>query len=407
VTIMGTTDTLSAPSIDINLYDPALVDDPWPTLAVIRDMGDVVWNEHGYWMTARDRICRQAFSHYTDLGHEGLVESFFGSDAFITINDRPRHNALRDVWIAAFGHNGVEKLVPVVRQIIAGMLEPIMADLRSGQSSDLFASLCRPLPAHVIAHMMGVSGEMTATVIKWADAMAGATVGGFPIDYANDPYWLASEMAKAELGAFLFDQLDYRRRHPGDDLISAMVGSEVGAGLSDEAKMVNVRQLLFAGNETTSNWLGHIVVTFGTFPNEWEALRQKRDLVPAAVEEVLRWQGVTQVMMRSVGKDGATIAGQHMAPGDEVVMLLGAAGRDPERFERPDEFDIRREKRSHLAFGYGLHTCLGAILARMEAVEVANALLDRIPAYRMAKPVSYHNFSLRGPVSTWVELGGT
>jgi cytochrome P450 len=106
---MGTTDTLSAPSIDINLYDPALVDDPWPTLAVIRDMGDVVWNEHGYWMTARDRICRQAFSHYTSLGHEGLVESFFGSDAFITINDRPRHNALRDVWIAAFGHNGVEK----------------------------------------------------------------------------------------------------------------------------------------------------------------------------------------------------------------------------------------------------------------------------------------------------------
>lgn len=401
---MGTTDTVNAPSVDINLYDPALVDDPWPTLAAIRDMGDLVWNQQGYWMTARDRVCRAAFNDYSSLGHEGLVASFFGSEAFITINDRPRHNVLRDVWVAAFGHNGVEKLVLVVRQIIAEMLGPIMAELRAGKSCDLFASLCRPLPAHVIAHMMGVSGEMTATVIGWADAMASATVGGFPIDYANDPYWLASERAKAELAAFLFEQLDYRRRHPGDDLISAMVGSEVGAGLSDEAKMVNVRQLLFAGNETTSNWLGHIVVTFGTFQDEWQAIRQQRDLVPAAVEEVLRWQGVTQVMMRSVGKDGATIAGQAMAPGDEVVMLLGAAGRDPERFARPELFDIRRESRSHLAFGYGLHTCLGAILARMEALEVANALLDQIPAYRMARPVAYHNFSLRGPVSAWVEM---
>jgi len=394
----------SALRADINLYDPALVDDPWPVLAQIREMGDLVWNEQGYWMTARDRICRQAFSQFDSLGHEGLVASFFGSEAFITINDRPRHNLLRDVWVSAFGQNGVEKLVPVVRQIIANMMVPVMAELRSGRECNLFAELCRPLPAHVIAHMMGVSGEMTSTVIGWADAMASATVGGFPIDYEDDPYWLASEHAKAELAAFLFEQLAYRRGHPGDDLISAMVGSEAAKSFSDEAMMVNVRQLLFAGNETTSNWLGHIVATFGGFQNEWQAMGAERDLVPGAVEEVLRWQGVTQVMMRSAGKDGAMLAGQEMAPGDEVVLLLGAAGRDPERHDRPDVFDIRREARSHLAFGYGLHTCLGAILARMEALEVAGALLDQIPAYRMARPVTYHNFSLRGPVSTWVEL---
>ena len=395
----------SAPCADINLYDPALVDDPWPVLARIREMGDIVWNEQGYWMSARDRVCRQAFSQYESLGHEGLVASFFGSEAFITINDRARHNLLRDVWVSAFGHNGVEKLVPVVRRIIGEMMVPVMAELRSGQPCNLFAELCRPLPAHVIAHMMGVSGKMTSTVIGWADAMASATVGGFPIDYENDPYWLASENAKTELALFLFDQLEYRRKHPGGDLISAMVTSEAAKGLSDEAMMVNLRQLLFAGNETTSNWLGHIVTTFGSFQAEWQAMREQRDLVPGAVEEVLRWQGVTQVMMRSAGNDGAIIAGQKIAPGDEVVLLLGAAGRDPERFERPDQFDIRREARSHLAFGYGLHTCLGAILARMEALEVANALLDQIPAYRMAKPVSYHNFSLRGPISAWAELG--
>jgi cytochrome P450 len=398
---------VSAPRADINLYDQALVDDPWPVLEQIREMGDIVWNEQGYWMTARDRVCRQAFSHYESLGHEGLVASFFGSEAFITINDRARHNALRDVWVSAFGHNGVGKLVPVVRRIIGDMMVPVMEQLNSGSPCDLFAELCRPLPAHVIAHMMGVPGEMTSTVIGWADAMASATVGGFPIDYENDPYWLASENAKAELASFLFEQLAYRRQHPGDDLISAMVGSEVAKNLSDEAMMVNVRQLLFAGNETTSNWLGHIVATFGGFQDEWQAMREQRDLVPGAVEEVLRWQGVTQVMMRSAGKDGATLAGQRMAPGDEIVLLLGAAGRDPERHERPDVFDIRREARSHLAFGYGLHTCLGAILARMEALEVAGALLDQVPTYRLARPVAYHNFSLRGPVSAWIELDRT
>jgi cytochrome P450 len=235
--------------------------------------------------------------------------------------------------------------------------------------------------------------------------MANATLGGYPIDYENDPYWLACETAKQELAAFLIEQLDYRRRHPGDDLISTMVHSEVAKSLSDEAMMVNVRQLLFAGNETTANWLGHIVVTFGTFQDDWRAIRERRDLVPDALEEVLRWQGVTQVMMRSVGEEGTMIAGHELSPGAEVVLLLGAAGRDPERYERADEFDIRREGRPSLAFGFGLHTCLGAILARMEALEVTNALLDHLPAYRMARPVSYHNFSLRGPVSTWVEKG--
>lgn len=397
-------DRADVPSVDIDLYDPALVDEPWEVLAGICAMGDLVWNRQGYWMTGRDRVCRQALGQFESLNHEGLIESFFGRDAFITIDERARHNALRDVWVAAFGHNGVEKLVPVVRAIVTGLLEPAMAALRAGEPCDLFAALCRPLPAQVIAHMMGVSGAMTATVIGWADDMARATMGGFPIDYANDPWWLASETAKAELAAFLIEQLDYRRRRPGDDLISAMVGSEVARGLSDEAMMVNVRQLMFAGNETTSNWLGHIVATFGAFQPQWRAIAADRSLVPAALEEVLRWQGVTQVMMRTVGPQGATLAGQRLSPGEEVVLLLGAAGRDPERYERPEVFDIAREPKPHLAFGYGLHTCLGAILARMEALEVTNALLDAIPGYRLAQPVVCHNFSLRGPVSVPIAL---
>lgn len=401
---MATTSTASVPTLDIDLYAPDIVPDPWPVLSRIREAGQLVWNEQGYWMSAHDRVCRQVFGQPDVLGQEVLMKSFFGEEAFIAIDERAKHNALRNVWVSAFGHNGVEKLVPAVRQTIGELLDAVEDELRSGGQVDMLPALCRQLPAHVIAFMMGVSREMTSTVIEWADTMANATLGGLPIDFDNDPYWHASERAKAELGDYLIEQIAYRRTHPGEDLISHMVHSEIGQKMSEQAMMVNIRQLLFAGNETTSNWLGHILVTFGERTDDRRALASDRSLVPGAVEEVLRWQGVTQVMPRGVGDGGAIIAGQQLPPGANVLLLLGAAGRDPRRWDRPDEFDMRREPKPHLAFGNGLHTCLGAILARMEAAEVTNAVLDRFPEYRIARPVAYANFSLRGPTSAWIEL---
>lgn len=399
--------TTGIPTVDIDLYAPDVVADPWPLLARIREAGPIVWNSRGYWMTGSDRLCRHILAQSDSFGQQGLITSLFGEEAFISIDERRLHNALRNVWVHAFGASGVERLVPTVRGIVAEMIDGVATTLAEQGSADMIGALCRPLPAHIIAHMMGVAGDMIPTVIEWADLMANATAGGFPIDYANDPHWLASEQAKAELADYLTDQIAYRRKHPGDDLISCLVRSEIAATLSDRAMMVNVRQLLLAGNETTGNWLGHIVHTFGRFPEAREALRRDRALLPAALEEVLRWQGVTHVLPRGVGDEGATIGDIALPPGTEVILLLGAAGRDPERWEEPDSFDIRREAKPHLAFGFGLHSCLGATLARMEAFEVASALLDRIPGYRIAAPVTYGNFSLRGPTSLRIAGAGS
>jgi len=396
--------TQDIPTLDIDLYAPEVVADPWPLLARIREAGPMVWNRRGYWMTGSDRLCRQILAQSDTFGQQGLITSLFGEEAFISIDDRRLHNALRNVWVHAFGASGVERLVPAVRAIVADMLEGAAAKLAQDGSVDMVGALCRPLPAHVIAHMMGVAQDMIPTVIEWADLMANATASGFPIDYANDPHWLASERAKAELADYLAGQIAFRRKHPGDDLISCLVRSEIGATLSDRAMMVNIRQLLFAGNETTGNWLGHIVHTLGRFPDERGVLRRDRSLLPAALEEVLRWQGVTHVLPRGVGASGATVGEITLPPGTEVILLLGAAGRDPERWDDPDRFDIRREPKPHLAFGFGLHSCLGATLARMEALEVASALLDRFPDYRIAAPVTYGNFSLRGPTSLRIAL---
>jgi cytochrome P450 len=396
---MGQTE---APSLDIDLYAPELLADPWDTLARIREAGPLVWNRKGFWMTAHDRLCRQILAQPDRLGQEGLIASLFGKEAFISIDERGLHNGLRDVWVATFGQKQVESLAPFVRQVVGDMLDQALATLDAESRVDLARTLCRPLPAHVIARMMGVAPDMIPTIISWSDRMADATSGGFPIDYANDPAWLASETAKAELADYIRAQIHFRRTAPGEDLISAMAHSDMARTLSDEAMMVNIRQLLFAGNETTSNWLGHIVMTFAQRPDLRETLRQDPSLIPAALEEIMRWQGVTQVLPRGVSEQGAEIAGVALPPGAEVILLIGAAGRDPVRWERPDDLDIYREPKPHLAFGFGLHSCLGATLARMEAHEVATGLLDKLPEFQLAGPVTFGNFSLRGPSSVVV-----
>lgn len=387
------------PSMDVDLYAAQHLADPWPMLARIREAGPLVWNEQGFWMSAHDRVCRQVLTRPEAMGQEGLITSLFGADAFISIDERTLHGALRDVWVRSFGAQGVASLAPFVREVVEGMLDAVEGALDRNGEADLVPLLCRPLPARVIARMMGVEPAMVAAVIRWSDRMADATAGGFPIDYANDPHWLASEAAKRELADYIRGQIDHRRAHPGDDLISAMVRSPIARKLSEEAIMVNIRQLLFAGNETTSNWLGHIFATLGERPDLGDALRAEPELLPGALEEIMRWQGVTQVLPRGVGPEGAEVAGMRLPPGAEVILLIGAAGRDPARWDRPDELDVRREGKPHLAFGFGLHSCLGATLARMEAREAAAAVLRRLPGYRLAGPVHYGNFSLRGPAS--------
>jgi len=393
------------PHLNIDLYAAEHLADPWDLLEQIRAAGPLVWNEQGFWMTAQDKLCRQILAQPDLLGQEGLIKSLFGEDAFISIDERSLHNGLRNVWVATFGHNGVENLVPFVRQVITGMLDDVAAELDRVGEADLMGRLCRPLPAHVIAGMMGVEPDMIPQVIAWSDLMADATAGGFPIDYANDPHWLASEGAKRDLADYIRALIMERRKAPGDDLVSAMVNSDMAARISDEAMMVNIRQLLFAGNETTSKWLGHIVMAFGQRPELRVELRREPSLLPAALEEIMRWQGVTQVLPRGVGAEGAEIAGIRLAPGAEVILLLGGAGRDPDRWERPDQLDIRRDAKPHLGFGFGLHSCLGATLARMEAREVAAALLERLPDYCIVRPVAFGNFSLRGPTSVMVARG--
>ncbi|RYD95699.1 MAG: cytochrome P450, partial [Sphingomonadales bacterium] len=173
---------------------------------------------------------------------------------------------------------------------------------------------------------------------------------------------------------------------------------------SEQAMMINTRQLMFAGSETTANWLGHIVHVLGKRPDMRRELNADRSLMRSATEEVLRWEPVVHALPRTVTGGDIEIEGVVIPDGAPVVPLLGAANRDPRRYDNPDELDIRRQGPASLAFGFAIHNCIGIFLARLEADQATAAILDRIPDYELTGDVRFGGFTLRGPVALPVVL---
>jgi cytochrome P450 len=382
--------------VDVDLYSPAAVRDPWPVLADIRRAGPVVWNSRiDHWMVTSDRLCRQVLLDPERFILSPVTAPFFGAAAFIAIDEREPHDAIRGVWAVTFQRQTLDRLEGVVAEIAERMIDSFAPRLEDGETVDLVRAYCRDLPAYVIAHMLGVPPAHRADIVRWSDLMGAA--GGTPnVDRQTDPRWLASEGAKAELAGFLLAEIEHRRRRPGDDLISQIVHSDVGRGMSNEAIMQNARQLLFAGNETTAKWLGHIVVTLASHPAIRDAAIEDASLIAPTIEEIMRWEPVVMRIPR-VALNDTEIGGTPVRAGDQILLLTGAANRDPDRYADPDRLDIGRPHQAHLGFGFGMHSCLGVTLARLEARVATTRLLARTPHYRLAGPADYGAFGLRGP----------
>ncbi len=388
----------SAPATTIDLLCPQLAADPWPQLRALREQGPVVWHaQHRRWLVTTDHAVRQVALDYEHFTVEGtVVEDLFGADAFISMDDRARHNALREVWAGAFRPVALQALRAEVQSLVDELVAPLAARARDGESVNLSAALCRPLPTMVIALMMGVPRETLPDVVRWSDAMAGGSTS-FLDEAARQAAVDAREAAKASLANLLLQLMRERKAAPQEDLISLMMRSEIGRELSEEQIVPNVRQLLFAGNETTAKWLDHIFLSYAQFPEVQAQLRERRELVVAANEEVMRWQGVVGTLPRRVRGGPIVIGGVRMAEGDDVTCVLAAANRDPARYRDPDSFDIHRERQPNLGFGSGLHNCLGAALARLEAELAVNSIFDSLPAYAIEAGYSYSSLPLRGP----------
>lgn len=287
-------------------------------------------------------------------------------------SDPPRHRRLRNLVTQAFTPRAVAQLEPRIAAIVADLLDQVSAAGAVGSSQgehiDFIEMFASPLPVTVIAELLGVPPERRADFRRWSDALvSNGGAGG----------WSGAATAQREMAMYFGEMIGRRRAEPRDDLISHLISAEIDGQRLTPVELIGCCVLLLvAGNETTTNLLGGAVLAFDEHPEQWERLRAEPALIPAAVEEVLRYNSPVQSMFRSARAGvrlGETVAWE----GQPVVAWIGSANRDEAQFERPERFDITRAPNRHLAFGHGIHFCLGAPLARLEARVALEALAQR------------------------------
>ncbi|MEV6835682.1 cytochrome P450 [Streptomyces sp. NPDC051133] len=305
--------------------------------------------------------------------------------------DPPEHRKLRTLVSQAFTPRVVQGLGPRIEAVSARLLDAVADHDRF----DLVDTLAYPLPIIVIAELLGIPAEEHRLFQEWASVLFGGDQLGEAPDMADLERALeAIAPTVREMNGYMLEHIRHRRAHPGDDLTSRLIAAEVdGVGLRDQEMVGFVALLLVAGHITTTALLGNAVVTFDRHPGTNAALRADPAGLPDAIEEVLRWLPPFPELGRRVTRP--VVLGGHELPADALLMAhLGAANRDPARFEAPDVFDVTRRPNPHLTFGHGIHFCFGAPLARLEARIALRMLHKRFR--RLAVP-SYEDVTFQNP----------
>ncbi|MFI9272168.1 cytochrome P450 [Kitasatospora sp. NPDC052896] len=304
--------------------------------------------------------------------------------------DPPEHRRLRALVSQAFTPRVVQELAPRIEAVCARLLDAVADHERF----DLVDALAYPLPIIVIADLLGIPSDEHRLFQEWASVLFSGDQLGEVADSADLERALeAIAPTVREMNGYVLQHIRNRRARPGDDLTSKLITAEVdGVRLEDEQMVGFVALLLVAGHVTTTALLGNAVVTFDRHPGTDAALRAEPGRLPQAIEEVLRWLPPFPELGRRVTRP--VVLGGHELPADTMLVAhLGAANRDPARFDAPDVFDVTRHPNPHLSFGHGIHFCFGAPLARLEARIALRMLQERfralaIPSY---EDVTYQN----------------
>ncbi|MBM3509340.1 MAG: cytochrome P450 [Alphaproteobacteria bacterium] len=377
-------------------FDPAAataVVDPHPALHALRAQTPVAWSPTlGGWILTRYDDVRTVLMDYRRFSSDRM-RPFFGHldparratvahlERYVTpwavFNDPPVHTRVRTILNRTFIPR-VEGMTPRIRAIVADLL----AGLEGRADFDVIANFAYPLPAAVIMTMMGTPLADIASMRIWSDALAEFIGSGL---LAPDKYARA-DAATAAMADYFAAMIAERRRAPRDDLLSdLMQPGDDGTRIADDELVATAILMLFAGHETTTNLVTNGLSELLRHPAQLALLRADAGLAPSTVEEVLRYQGPTAAMTRIVRED-LELGGVPLRAGDRVYAMINAANRDPARFPDPDRFDIRRNPQGILTFGAGIHLCVGAPLARLEAQIALPALLARCPGLRALEP---------------------
>ncbi|MDQ2784713.1 MAG: cytochrome P450 [Chloroflexota bacterium] len=381
--------------------DPAAIADPYPLLRELRERDPVhlrpMANGTRHWHLTRyaditaalrdprfsaDRAHGDRTAAVVALAPEDLRESVRAILGLINLwmlrRDPPDHTRLRALVSKAF----TPRVIAAMRGRIETVVNELLDAVQDAGRMDVIADLAYPLPTIVIAELLGVPPEDRGLVKQWSQAIT---------RYFDDPLAAAQTWrSMEEMMEYLRDIIAAHRAQPGDDLLSALVVAEMeGDRLTEAELFANCVLLLWAGHETTTNLIGNGLLALLRHPDQCDLLRHDPALMPGAIEELLRYDGPVFAVFRLALAD-MQIGGKVIRAGESLTLWNGAANHDPAQFPAPDRLDITRAENRHLAFGHGIHFCLGAALARMEGQIALAAVLRRFPALHLAtEPVAW------------------
>lgn len=340
--------------------------DPYPWYAERRKHTPVVFNpDFGAWMVYRYGDVQHVLSTWKDFSSQqprgnGSIDT--SQSSLVILTDPPRHRQLRALVEQAFTPRQVRALAPRIEELVDELLGKVEGNARM----DFIHDFAEPLPIIVIAEMLGVPSTDRLDFKRWSDGIMTDDATSFQ-----------------ELNAYLATIVEQRRQVPEDDLISGLLAAQVeGEQLDIQGVLGFCVLLLVAGNETTTNLLGNTVLSWRDAPEAHARVLTDRELLPSTIEEALRYRSPIQALFRTAVRD-VELGGVLIPAGSQVSAWIGSANRDEAQFERPDLFDPARSPNRHLAFGNGIHFCMGAPLARLEASIALGAVLDRLPRLRV------------------------
>jgi cytochrome P450 len=380
----------------LDLSSPAFLADPYLYYHQMRAAGAPFWLAHGgatggMWLFTRydDVATLLKDAHTTkDASRFTPPEQLTPFDHNLLSKDPPDHTRLRALANQAFTPNRIRDLEPRIRQIV----DDLLARARPQGGMEFMAGFALPLPVIVIAELLGVPPEDQDTFHAWSNQM----VTSLDAIRASAADRERSQAATVSLARYFADLIQRRRAQPQADLISALtLAPHASAGiaardaqdrLSENELLAMCMLLLIAGHETTVNLLGNGLWTLLSHPDQLALLKRHPSLLPSAIEEMLRFESPVQRATFRLTTEALELGGARLEAGQQVSAVIGAANRDPEQFPQPDLFDIRRQPNRHLAFGLGIHFCLGAPLARTEARIAFARLLELLPDLRLARP---------------------
>ena len=310
--------------------------------------------------------------------------------------DPPDHTKIRGLVSHGFTPRSVAGLEPRIRETV----DRLLSSVDRNEPFDLIADLAFPLPVIVIAEMLGVPPEDREQFNEWSNVVS------LIVDPLLDERQVRQvQQAVDEVFAYFEKVAEERRRSPQEDLVSALVTAEVdGERLERDDLLVNLLLVLVAGNETTRNLIGNGSLALLQNPDQLERLRSDPAMLNGAIDEFLRFDSPVQLDSH-VARQPVELRGKRITPGQRIICLLGAANRDPKVFPDPDRLDVDRSAANHMAFGRGIHYCLGAPLARLEGRVAFEAMLPRFGDMRLAEEPRYRDqVTLRGLESLWVEF---